>query len=214
VNSQQIVEWLRRLAYLDTRVFEDVRSNPSATLAGLFFVAAASFLSGIGGFLWWMMRDYGGNGDIFLHSAVIGSLIAVVLWGLAWLGIVYVILTQIFRERAYLEQLLRVMGLAATPLALSIFMFIPWVSFAIGIASLALAFGLTSIAIQSVTTAGPARVLVANLCGFAVWAAVLTLLSTATVSDVKPHAPGVFLFNTTASISSDFLELARRELLP
>jgi len=203
VNSQQIVEWLRRLLYLDTRVFEDVRSNPSATLSGLLLVSVATFLSGLGGFFWWMVEDFGGERDIFLHSTIIGSLIAIVLWGLAWVGIVYVMLTQIFRERAYLEQLLRVMGLAATPLALSVLMFIPLVSFGIGLASLALTFGLTSIAIQSVTTAGPARVLVANLC-------VLTLLASTSASDVQPHAPGLFLYNTMASIGEDIIEVGRQ----
>ena len=157
MNSQQIIEWLRRLVSFDTRVFEEVRSNPSATIPGLAFVTIAIFLSGLGGFLWWVVEDFqfAERRDILIHSTLIGSLIAIVLWGLAWLGIVYVMLTQVFRERAYVEQLLRVMGLAATPLALSGLMFIPEISLGIGLTSLALTFGLTGIAIQSVTTAGP-----------------------------------------------------------
>ncbi len=95
------------------------------------------------------------------------------------------------------------MGLAATPLALSGLMFIPEISLGIGLTSLALTFGLTGVAIQSVTTAGPVRVLAANACGFAVWAGVLTLLASSNLSSVKPNAPGVFLFGTTSSISEE-----------
>ena len=205
MNWQQITGWLRRLVYLDARVFEDVRSNPSATIPGLLFVTIAIFISGLGGFLWWVVEDFdfGERRDILLHSTLIGSLIAIVLWGLAWLGVVYIMLTQVFRERAYIEQLLRVMGLAATPLALSGLMFIPEISLGIGLTSLALTFGHTGVAIQSVTTAGPIRVLAANASGFVVWAGVLTLLASSNLASVKPNAPGVFLFGTTSSISEE-----------
>ena len=207
LSSNQIVEWLRRLIYLDARVFEDVRTNPAATIPGLAFVTVATFISGIGGFLWWETQGFGspafGSGrDILVHSTIVGSLIAVVLWGL-WLLIVYVMLVYVFRERAYIEQLLRVMGLAATPLAISGLMFIPEISLAIGLASVALTFALTGVAIQYVTTAGPLRVLAANICGFLVWAGVLTLLASSGSSNLQPNAPGVFLFGATASIADE-----------
>jgi hypothetical protein len=204
--------WLRRLLNLDTRVFEEVRSNPNATIPGVVIVAVATFIAGLGGWFWWVVRDFGNaadNTDILVHSTLIGSAIAVVLWGLVWLGIVYVMLTQVFRERAYVEQLLRVMGLAASPLALMGLMFVPGISLGVGLASLVLTFGLTNIAIQYVTTADPARVLVANTLGFFVWASVLTLLASGSATTLEPHAPGVFLFQTTTSAVSDYLELAR-----
>ena len=172
-------------------------------------------LGGLGGWLWWMLQDFGqsstgytysiSSGDILLHSAIIGSAIAVVLWGLAWMGVVYFMLTQVFRQRAYLEQLLRVMGLAAAPLALMGLIFVPGISFGIGLAALALTFGLTGIAISSVTTADPAQVLVANAAGFLVWAVVLSLLAG---SGSEPNAPGIFLYNTTTEAFSDFFSLS------
>ena len=110
-----VLSWLRRLAAFDARVFEEVRSNPAATLPGALIVLIATLISGLGGWLWWVLRDFGNSGDIFIHSAIIGSLIAVALWGLAWLGVVYVMLTQIYRERAYVEQLLRVCLLYTSP---------------------------------------------------------------------------------------------------
>ena len=208
VDMQEVIAWLRRLANLDTRVFDEIRTNPTATIPGLLVATVAIFLSGLGGWLWWVVQDYGRSQDILVNSALIGSLLAVVLWVIGWLGVVYFMLTQIFRERAYVEQLLRVMGLASAPLGFMLFMFVPGLSLAVGLASLALAFGLTNIAINSVTTADPARVLVANLTGFFVWCAALTLLASASVSTVEPHAPGIFLYNAITSIAGDLLNFS------
>ena len=82
--------------------------------------------------------------------------------------------------------------MAAAPLGLSLLLLIPGINFGIGLASIALFFGLSNIAIQSVTTAEPAKVLTANAAGFAVWAIVLTLL----VDNRTYLAPGIFI--TTA----------------
>ncbi len=224
MDFREISSWLQRLVYLDSRVFEDIRSNPAATIPGLFIVTVAMLLGGLGGWLWWVLQDFGQSSagytysitskDILVHSGLIGSAIAVVLWGLVWMGIVYFMLTQIFRQRAYVEQLLRVMGLAAAPLALMGLMFLPGIlpsglgvdglSFGIGLAALALTFGLTGIAISSVTTADPAQVLVANATGFLVWAAVLSLLAG---SGSEPNAPGIFLYDTTTEALREFFNL-------
>lgn len=200
LDAQTILAWLRRLAALDTKVFDDVRNNPAATIPAVAVAGASVFLSGLGGWLWWTLtQDYGDSGDAFVKSAIVGSLIGVGLWGLVWIGVVYVMLTQVFRERAFLEQLMRVMGLAMSPLSLTLLMVVPGISLGIGVAALALTFGLTNIAIQRATTADAARVLVANAAGFAVWAAVLSLLVTAD----NPLAPGVFLYNAPADAIGD-----------
>lgn len=206
-DMQEVLAWLRRLIIdLDTRVFDEVRTNPTATLPGALVAAVSILIAGLGGWLWWVINDFPESGDVLVHSAFIGSLLAFVLWGLVWLGIVYVMLTQVFRERAYVEQLLRVMGLAASPLALMGLMWVPGLSLAIGLASLALAFGLTNIAVRSVTTADPARVLVANLVGFFVWSTALTLLASASATAVEPHAPGIFLFNAVHSLFDAYFD--------
>ena len=97
--------------------------------------------------------------------------------------------------------MLRTMGMAAAPLALSIGIFIPGISFGVGLASVALFFGLTTIAIQAaVPNASAARVLVANLAGFALWAIVGGLL----VTSGDGLAPGIFLFDMPSEILSDF----------
>jgi hypothetical protein len=153
--------------------------------------AAAAFAAGLGGWLWWIQEAEFDEGKVFVQSVIMGSLFAIGLW-IVWLFVAYVLLTQVFRERADLQQLIRTMGMAAAPLGLSLLLLIPGINFGIGLASIALFFGLSNIAIQSVTTAEPAKVLTANAAGFAVWAIVLTLL----VDNRTYLAPGIFI--TTA----------------
>jgi len=179
---------LGRLARLDTTVFDEVRMDPAATASSFVVAVAATFAAGFGGWLWWVQEAEFDEGRVFLHSVILGSLFAILLW-LAWLLVAYVLLTQVFRERADLQQLIRTMGMAAVPLGLSLLLLIPGIGFGLGLASVALFFGLTNIAIQSVTTAEPARVLAANAAGFAVWAVILTLL----VDGRTYLAPGIFI---------------------
>jgi hypothetical protein len=204
VDPQTIVGWLRRLLALDTSVFDEIKGNPTSTIPAVAVVAISIFLSGIGGWLWWMVEDYPNSDDILLKSALLGSLLAIAIWHIVWLGVVYILLTQFFRERVFLEQLLRVMGVAMAPMALTLLMWVPEVSLAIGVAALVLSFGLVHIAVQRVTTADPARVLIANFGGFLIWAAVMTLL----VSEQNQYAPGVFLFDAFAEVVSDYIDLA------
>lgn len=184
---------LFRLVRLDTSVFDEVRQDATATVPAVFVVVASTLLAGVGGWLWWLVQDFEGfasGGKVFVQSLILGSVFSVALW-IVWLLVAWVILNQLFREDADWQQMLRTMGMAAAPLAISILIFLPGISFGIGLASIALFFGLTTIAIQSVTPASPARVLVANLAGFAIWAVVLGLL----VSSDTYLAPGIFLYD-------------------
>jgi hypothetical protein len=206
VDPQTILGWLRRLAALDTSVFDDIRGNPTATIPAVAVVSTSILLYGLGGWLWWMLQDFPEAGDTLVKSTIIGSLLAIAIWHIVWLGVVYILLTQFFRERVFLEQLLRVMGIAMAPMALGVLMWVPEVSFAVGLSALVLAFGLSVIAIQRVTTADAARVLVSSFAGFVVWAGVLTLLASST----NQYAPGVFLFDVPAEV---FAELSDAQQL-
>jgi hypothetical protein len=185
-----LADRLQRLGRLDTTVFEEVRHDPAATIPAIVVAVASTLLAGFGGWLWWIIQDYGASGEVFLESVVLGSIFSVALW-IVWLLVAWVVLTQVFRDDADWQEMLRTMGMAAAPLAISVLMFIPGIDIGIGLASIALFFGLTTIAIQAVTPANPARVLVANLAGFAVWAIVLGLL----VTSDNYLAPGIFLFD-------------------
>ncbi len=190
-DMQGMFNRLMRLARLDTTVFDEVRLDPGATVPAVIVVVVATLLAGVGGWLWWTMtQSYGDGGKVFIQSLILGSVFSIALW-VAWLLIVYVLLTQVFRAQADIQQLVRVMGLAAAPLALSVLMFIPVLDFGIGLASLALFFGLTTIAVRSATNASEGVVLVCNFAGFAVWAIVLGLL----VTSSNYFAPGFFLMD-------------------
>ena len=193
-----LVDRLRRLLLLDTSVFDEVRHDPAATLPAVFVVTASTALAGLGGWLWWLTQDLPNSGQVFRESVILGSVFSVSLW-IVWLLVAYVILTQLFREDADWQQMLRTMGMAAAPLSLSLAMFIPGISFGVGLASVALFFGLTTIAIQSTTAAGPAHVLIANLAGFAIWAIVLGLL----VTSESYLAPGIFLIDSASERLAD-----------
>ena len=190
VNS--LMKRLQRLAMLDTTVFDEVRGDPAMTLPAVIVAVVSTFIFGFGGYLWYAFNvDYAfiSKGDMFLKSFIIGSILSVVLWAV-WLGITYVILTQLFRARADINELVRVMGFAAAPLALGILIFIPQLDFAIGLTVVALFFGTTFIAVQSATDAAAGRTLIAVAAGFAVWAIVLCLF----VTDSNIYAPGFFIF--------------------
>lgn len=201
IDFNILADRLQRLLKLDTSVFEEVRLDPAATVPAIFVVAASTVLAGLGGWIWWLFQDFGDTGKVFVQSVILGSVFSVALW-IVWLLVAHVILTQLFREDADWQQMLRTMGMAAAPLALSVGIFIPGIDLGIGLASIALLFGLTTIAIQSVTAASPAHVLVANLAGFAVWAIVLGLLVT---SDTF-LAPGIFLFNAPVEALSEIAD--------
>lgn len=197
-----LADRLQRLVRLDTSVFDEVRDDPAATLPAVFVLSASTLLSGVGGWLWWLAQDFGSSGDVFLESVVLGSIFSIALW-IVWLLVAWVILTQLFREDADWQQMLRTMGMAGAPLAISVLMFIPGIDFGVGLASIALFFGLTTIAIQATTAAAPARVLVANLAGFAVWGIVLGLLATSE----SYLAPGIFLIDAASESLGEIVNL-------
>ena len=191
-----LMQRLRRLATLDTTVFDEIRTDTTATIPALVVAVAATLLAGLGGWLWWWTAGIPDKGKMFVQSLIFGSILSLLFWFI-WIAITYVLLTQIFRARADLNELIRVMGFAAAPLALGVFMFIPEVDWGIGLCSIAFFFALTNVAVQSATDAAAGRALAANAAGFAIWAIVLGILVTAR----HAWAPGFFILDR----GSDYL---------
>lgn len=191
---------LQRLIRLDTTVFDEVRDDPAATVPSFLVAVAATLLAGVGGWLWWLVHGFDDGGRVLLMSTFVGSFFSLAFW-LLWLAIAWLLLTQFFRQEADWQKMLRTMGMASAPLAMSLGMIIPGIDMGVALASVALYFGLTTIAIQAVTSASPAQVLTANLAGFAVWAIALGLLAT---SDT-PLAPGVFLIDAASEELSEIV---------
>ncbi len=191
---------LQRLIRLDTAVFAEVRDDPSATVPSFLVAAAATLLAGVGGWLWWLVHGFDDGSKVLLMSTFVGSFFSLAFW-LLWLAITWLILTQFYRQEADWQQMLRTMGMASAPLAISLGMIVPGIDMGVALASIALFFGLTTIAVQAVTPASPAQVLTANLAGFAVWAIALGLLAT---SDT-PLAPGIFLIDAASEQLSEIV---------
>ena len=189
VNS--LIQRLKRLAMLDTTVFDEVKGDTNSTIPAIVVVAVATLLSGIGGWLWFISQSYHSkSGEFLLKSAIIGSILSIIVWAIGWLGVTYVMLTQVFRARADVNELIRVMGFAAAPLALTVGMVIPGLNYGIGLAALGLMFGSTLLAVQSATDAPAGKALIATAAGFAVWVIVVQLFAGST----NTYAPGIFIF--------------------
>ncbi len=199
-----LMQRLKRLAMLDTTVFDEVRSDPNSTIPAIVVAVVATLLSGLGGWLWWVIADIPDSGKVFVQSALIGTILSIVLWAV-FVAITYVMLTQVFRARADVNELIRVMGFATAPLALTLLMFIPGLDYGIALTSIALFFGTTVIATQTATDAPAGRVLVSCAAGFAVWAIILGLLTTAN----HGYAPGIFIFDRGADALRDFQSYLR-----
>ncbi|MDE3096131.1 MAG: YIP1 family protein [Chloroflexota bacterium] len=199
MDVNALMQRIRRLAMLDTSVFDEVRTDTAATVPAIVIAAASVVLAAIGGWLWWSVAGVGGSGKLFFQSVILGSIFALLLWGV-WIAITYVMLTQVFRARADVNELSRVMGFAMLPLALSVLMFIPGIDYGIGMTSLAVLFALTTIAVQTATDAPAGQALAATGAGFAVWAIVLGLL----VTSSHVWAPGPFVFDNGAEIMRSF----------
>jgi hypothetical protein len=201
MDMNALVQRLRRLVMLDTTVFDEVRTDANATLPAALIAVVSMLLFGIGGWLWWLFQDfpdeYISSGDVLLRSAILGSIVALVLWVVA-VGITYVMLTQVFRARADLNELVRVMGFATAPLALGVLLFIPGFDFGIALIAVALTVGVSIVAVQTATDAPAGRVVASVGAGFLVWAVVLSLLVTSDASDPEmPFVPNFFFFGPT-----------------
>jgi hypothetical protein len=195
-DTNVLIARVRRLAMLDTTVFDEVRMDRTATVPAIVVVIGSILLFGIGGWLWWVFNtdlegsSLPGAGDILLRSTIIGTILGVLFWA-AWVGITYVMLSQIFRARVDLNDLIRVMGFAAAPLALGVLMFIPVLEFPIALTAIGLTLGTSVLAAQAVTDAPAGKVLAAVTAGFLLWAIMLALF----VGERNAYAPGFFIFD-------------------
>lgn len=201
MHYQNVVDWVLRVIRLDFTPFEEARRDATATAPIFALVAIISFISGLGSFLWGSINVEGiDTGDLFVQSFILGSIIQFGLW-FAWVFVAYLMLTQVFRAAADLNQMFRVMGLAFIPVALALVMFIPAIDFSIGLVSVVAAVLLVNTALQETTNAPPPQVMAANLAGFAVLSIVLNLVAT----DNNIYAPGFFAMD---SAKDAFLNIA------
>jgi hypothetical protein len=183
-----------RLFRLDLSVLDQVRDDASATVPSVVTAAAAMFLAGLGAFLWSAV-EFEFDGEFFWKSALLGTVFAMALW-FVWVGVTYSLITQVMKGHTDIQRLVRAMGLATAPMALSILMFIPEVSFGIGLVAAAMTFSVTSLAVVGSADLPPGKSFAANAAGFAVWALVLPII----ISSDNPFGPGVFAFDWAGDV--------------
>lgn len=169
---------LARLARFDLGVFDDVRTDPSATVWALVVAATSMAVLGLGGWLWWQFSGFGTPATVFLKTVVFGTLASLLLW-LVWLLVVYALVQRLTGIVVPVEQLVRAAGFATAPLMLGIFMAVPAISFGVGLVALGGWLLATQAAVERVTGAPPGIAMFANLAGFGAFVVLMSLLTTA-----------------------------------
>jgi hypothetical protein len=197
---QNLGSWLGRLIRLDLTVFDDVKDEAAATVPALAVVVAASLLAGLGSWLWWIFEiDFPAGADeknfeVFWKTFILGGIFMAALWVL-WVYISAMVLSRVFRAGADMNQMIRTMGLAFAPMAISFLVVIGMLAVPLGAFAVATTLLLTNVAIQATTDAEPQQVIVSNLAGFLVFAVVLGILANfAQIYDIGGLAPGIFFF--------------------
>jgi hypothetical protein len=195
MDINAVFERIMRLARLDTTVFDEVRDDERELVPALVVAAVSFLLAGIGAWLFFLtvadsrFRDaYDGN---FINNAILGSIFAIVLYGVAVL-VAYVVLAQMFRVTVDLQAMVRTMGYAAVPMAASLLMLIPIVWPLFAIAPLAMLLLMMNSAVRAASGAEEAHCVVASLIGFSVMVLVLGFISLSTSSGDFPMGAGLF----------------------
>jgi hypothetical protein len=175
-----IMNRIMRLAKLDTSPFDEVRDDQRETVPAIVIVAVSALLASLGATLWLLLSKPDGLsldwGHVILKIWLLGTIITVIMWAV-WVAVTAVFLSSFYKEQAEIPVLMRTMGYAAFPFALSILMLLPFLSFGIGVVALAIWAVLSTFAVQAATTADSDRVIKANLVGFLVFAVLLSIFA-------------------------------------
>ena len=182
--AKRILDRLGRMALLDTSVFEEVRDDERELGSALIVAGSACFLAGLGAWLHWEVSDLA-PGDAFVNAFLLGSLFLAAMYGATAL-LIYVLMVQFFRVQVDLLAIVRTMGYAAAPLALSVAMFIPVLYPVFALMPLALLLVAMIYAVQAATGAEPVQVVLACLVGFGLMVLVLGVVA---ISSSGPDAP-------------------------
>src|SRR3990170_2011220 len=160
-NLQSVSGWVARLIRLDLTVFDEVRSNNSATPSAIAIVFVASVMAGIGSWLWAVQWRGVEATEVFVKSLVVGSIVQTAVWFI-WVYLVFQVLARAYGARTDFYELIRTMGFAFAPVGISILIAINSFAVPFGVVSLAGAALLSHFAIQSSSSAEPRQVLIAK----------------------------------------------------
>jgi len=190
--------WLGRIARLDFTVFDDLRSDRSATPIAVLVVLAASVVAGIGTLIWALQHDEFGGIDmmeVLLKAVIIGSVVQTAVW-FAWVYITYMLAARVFGSAANIGELTRVMGFAFAPVALSVLIAIAPLAVPFGLLAFGLTLMLTTAAVERAAEIEPRQAMLSTLGGFAVF--LMFIGAFANVMEVATFgglAPGILFFS-------------------
>ena len=185
------MRYLQRIFIFDASVYSDLRASPQATAFSLMAATLGMFVFGLGGFLWTAI-ELDGGWEVFWKSALVGTLLGLLLW-LGWVVAAVGVLTYVSRVTVRFDEVLRVSGGATAVLAVGFFMFIPGISFGVALVAVGLWVATSTFALQSAFGIEARQAISANIVGLAVWALILPLI----VTTDNPLGPGIFLFDWT-----------------
>jgi hypothetical protein len=193
MDPNVILNRVLRLARLDTTVFDEVRDDTNETIPAIIIAVVSAFLAGLGALLWWnVVPDISSNPEnLFLNTFVLGSIFLAALYGVAAL-VAYFVLVQAYKVQVDLASLIRVLGYASIPLALSLLMFVPVIWPVFSLVPLALLVVMMIYAVQSASAADSTQVVIATIAGFAVMVLVLGLIATSADIADAPMGAGQF----------------------
>lgn len=191
MDPNVVLNRVGRLARLDTTVFDEVKDDINETVPALVVAIIAAFLAGLGAFLWGQIVPQESLDSGFVNSFLLGSIFMAVVYGVATL-VVYVVLVQLYGIQVDLQSLIRVMGYASIPLAISVLMFVPFIWPVFSLGSLALLFVMMIYAVQSVSNADSKQVIISVAIGYAVFCLVLGFIALQTDLFEQPMGAGQF----------------------
>ncbi|MCH8050710.1 MAG: YIP1 family protein [Chloroflexi bacterium] len=197
-DSARTMGWLGRIARLDYTVFDELRSERSATPIAIFIVLVAGVIAGLGTFGWALQHDdFGGVNvmEVLLKAAVIGSIVQTGVW-FAWVYITYMLAARVFGSVVHFSELMRVMGFAFAPVALGLLIAIAPLAVPFGLLAFGITLMLTAAAVERAAEIEPRQAMLSTLGGFAVF--LMFMGAFANVMEVATFgglAPGILFFS-------------------
>jgi hypothetical protein len=193
-----LMGWILRLARLDFSVFDDIRNERSATAGAVLIVLGAGIIAGLGSWGWSLQyTEYDGldPAPVFLKTVIAGSVIQLIIW-FAWVYIAYILTARGFGAQVSFQELVRTMGLAFAPVAISIGVAVAPLAVPFGVFSLAITFLFTNIAIEQASDLNTRESMLANLAGFAVFLVFMgAAANIAKAGAFGGLAPGILFFS-------------------
>lgn len=179
----------RRLLAGDLRTLRETAEVESDTGPALVIMALGALVAALGAWLWLVFTgDEVSIGYAAARVLGLGLVISIAVWG-ASIAATWWAMKQLFEARIELRRLIRPLALAAGIGVWQLFLFVPGISFAVGILALVTWFLLSVVAVRAAAPELDDRGSAISVgIGFGVYVILLTL-----AANIAGIAPGVFV---------------------